>query len=180
MVHPPVIDPKALAAHASAVQKGVDGWRFTLQAPSYIAVMTYVDDGSIREKLYRAFNSRSSSGELDNRAITARILELRRAKAELLGFTSFADLVLEEHTGDVTRAADTGGADRDLAGIGSDPRNELLQAVDAHALNFAEVCCHCPLCLSRAWRISMVAGGVILLAGYSRPSPARSTSRSLH
>ncbi len=84
------------AARANAEQKGVAGWRFTLQAPSYTAVMTYLDDGKLREQLYRAFNTRSSNGAHDNRAITARILELRRSRAELLGFSSFADLVLED------------------------------------------------------------------------------------
>ena len=31
------------------------GWRFTLQAPSYIAVMTYLDDAAIRRQVYRAY-----------------------------------------------------------------------------------------------------------------------------
>ena len=101
------LPPSAVeAARASAEQKGVDGWRFTLQAPSYVAVMTYLDDEKIRECLYRAFSARSSNGEHDNRSITARILELRRAKAKLLGFSSFADLVLDD------RMAHNGGTAR--------------------------------------------------------------------
>jgi len=90
------------AARENAKQKGLEGWRFTLQAPSYLPVMTYLEDGAVREQLYRAFNARGSQGTHDNRAITARILELRRAKAALLGFSNFADLVLEDrmaHTG---------------------------------------------------------------------------------
>lgn len=90
------------AAKESARAKGVDGWRFTLQAPSYLSVMTYLDDSGIREKMYRAFTTRAASGDLDNRAIAARILELRRERARLLGYQDFADLVIENrmaHTG---------------------------------------------------------------------------------
>jgi len=97
------LPPTAVAAaRQSAASKGLDGWRFTLQAPSYTPLMTYLDDASIREQVYRAFNSRSAGGAFDNRALAASILELRREKARLLGFADFADLVLEDrmaHTG---------------------------------------------------------------------------------
>jgi oligopeptidase A len=91
------------AARASAQQKALDGWRFTLQAPSYTPVMTYLDDAAMRQKLYRAYAVRASQGQYDNRQLLGRILELRRAKAELLGFRNFADFVLHDrmaHTGE--------------------------------------------------------------------------------
>lgn len=85
------------AARASAQQKGLEkGWRFTLQAPSVMAVLTYLDDAEIRRTIWWAYNTRASSGEHDNRPHLARILELRRAKARLLGHPDFADLVLED------------------------------------------------------------------------------------
>jgi len=90
------------SAHESAKRKSREGWRFTLQAPDYIAVMTYLDDASIRRVMYDAYSIRATEGAHDNRAIVARILELRREKANLLGFGNFADLVLEDrmaHTG---------------------------------------------------------------------------------
>jgi oligopeptidase A len=91
------LPPSARAAAAvSAESKGLNGWRFTLQAPSYQPLMTYLDNREIREKMYRAFTTRASSGEFDNRAITAQILDLRREKAALLGYRDFADLVLED------------------------------------------------------------------------------------
>ncbi|MBI3472777.1 MAG: M3 family metallopeptidase [Candidatus Solibacter usitatus] len=97
------LPPSAVeAARQSAQSKGVEGWRFTLQGPSYLALMTYLDDAGIREKVYRAFVTRASSGEYDNRERVARILELRREKARLLGFADFSDLVLDDrmaHTG---------------------------------------------------------------------------------
>jgi oligopeptidase A len=90
------------SAQESAKRKGREGWRFTLQAPDYIAVMTYLDDASIRRGMYEAYSVRATEGAHDNRRIVARVLELRREKANLLGFGNFADLVLEDrmaHTG---------------------------------------------------------------------------------
>lgn len=84
------------AARESAQSKGKDGWRFTLQGPSYTAVMTYLDDRSIREKMWRAYNTRATGGKHDNRELIPKILALRSEKAHLLGYDNFADLVLEE------------------------------------------------------------------------------------
>ena len=85
---------QAAAEHAST--KGVEGWRFTLHAPSMIPLLTYLDDASIREHVWRAYNARAASGERDNRRIVERILELRRDKAALLGYGNFSDLVTED------------------------------------------------------------------------------------
>ncbi|MGB5810312.1 MAG: M3 family metallopeptidase [Polyangiales bacterium] len=91
------------AAAENAQGKDIAGWRFTLQAPSLIPVLTYLDDAAIREQVWRAYNTRASRGERDNRPIIERILELRRAKATLLGYADFSDLVTEDRmakTGD--------------------------------------------------------------------------------
>jgi oligopeptidase A len=85
------LPPSAVAAaRASAQAKNANGWRFTLQAPSYVALMTYLDDAAIREQVYRAYTTRATSDGFDNRGILGRILELRREKAHLLGFENFA------------------------------------------------------------------------------------------
>ncbi len=91
-----------MAARESAKSKGREGWRFTLQAPSYVPAMTYLGDRSIRQELWEASNRRATAGEYDNRDRIAKILRLRLEKAQLLGYKDFADLVLEErmaHTG---------------------------------------------------------------------------------
>jgi oligopeptidase A len=91
------------AARESAARKNLDGWRFTLQAPDYFAVMTYLDNHAIRRQVYEAFSVRATTAPRDNRPIVTRIIELRREKAELLGYGTFADLVLEDrmaHNGD--------------------------------------------------------------------------------
>jgi oligopeptidase A len=84
------------AAKASAEAKGSKGFRFTLQAPSFLPVMTYLDDASIRRQLWEAYNTRCTMGEYSNRELMRRILTLRREKAHQLGFFTFADLVLAD------------------------------------------------------------------------------------
>ena len=101
------LPPSAIAAaKENAAQKGVPGWRFTLQAPSYTPVMMYLNDAETRRAMYHAYAVRASSGIHDNRAHLRRILELRRAKAELLGFPNFADLVLHDRMAHSGRRAE--------------------------------------------------------------------------
>ncbi|MDJ0688106.1 MAG: M3 family metallopeptidase [Xenococcaceae cyanobacterium MO_188.B32] len=69
-------------------------WVVTLDYPSYIPFMKYATSSELREKLYKAFISRASDGELNNKANIDRILELRREKANILGFDTFAELSL--------------------------------------------------------------------------------------
>jgi oligopeptidase A len=95
-------------ARASAASKGLPepSWRFTLQAPSYQAVMTYLEDEQMRRKVYEAFVHRATEEKYDNRPVMRSILKLRAEKARLLGYPDFADLVLEDrmaHAGDRAR-----------------------------------------------------------------------------
>ena len=91
------LPPTAVAAaRESAERKGLEGWRFTLQAPDYLAVMTYMDNPATRRHLYEAYAVRATEEGRNNRPLIVRILELRREKARLLGFADFADLVLED------------------------------------------------------------------------------------
>ncbi len=69
-------------------------WRITLDYPSYVPFMQHSTRRDLREKLYKAFVSRASTGELDNMPLIERILELRKEKAMLLGFDSYAELSL--------------------------------------------------------------------------------------
>ena len=84
------------AARESAKSKGKEGWRFTLQTPSYVAAMTYLDDRALRRQLWEASNARGISGKFNNRELLVEILRLRREKSQLLGYADFANLVLEE------------------------------------------------------------------------------------
>jgi oligopeptidase A len=88
------LPPSAIAqARQSAEQKGHAGFRFTLQAPSVMAVLTYLDDAAIREAVWRAYNTRAAA---ENGPLIVRILALRDEKARLLGKEDFSDLVLAD------------------------------------------------------------------------------------
>ncbi len=69
-------------------------WRVTLDFPSYAPFMQHSKRRDLREQMYKAFISRASSGELDNRPIIKRILELRQELAELLGYKNYAEVSL--------------------------------------------------------------------------------------
>jgi oligopeptidase A len=69
-------------------------WRITLDAPSYVPFMQHGRRRDLRERLYRAFVTRASSGEHDNTPLLDRILRLRREQASLLGFASYAAMSL--------------------------------------------------------------------------------------
>jgi oligopeptidase A len=83
------------AARADAQRKGKQGWRFTLQIPSYLPVMQYADDASLRERMYRAYVTRAAEGSAqDNSPLMHAILALRAEEAHLLGYPSYADVSL--------------------------------------------------------------------------------------
>ncbi len=94
-------------ARQLAEQEGKAGWKFTLHMPSYLPVQQYAERRELREKMYRAYNTRASEfdasrqendqGEaksLDNMPLINRILELREEEARLLGFNNYAEISL--------------------------------------------------------------------------------------
>ncbi|OQW47292.1 MAG: peptidase M3 [Proteobacteria bacterium SG_bin7] len=83
-------------AQEAAKAKGKDGYLFNLQAPSLIPLLTYCDDRKIREKVWRAYNSRSLHEPYSNIPVLLRITKLRHERAKLLGFESHAHFILEE------------------------------------------------------------------------------------
>src|SRR5215212_1925092 len=92
------IPEDALQAAREAAQKdGKPGWKFTLHMPSYLPVMQYADDRSLRENLYRESATRASEfgkPEWDNTALIASIVGLRRELAGLLGYRTYAEVSL--------------------------------------------------------------------------------------
>ncbi len=85
------------AARQAAAAEGKNGWKLSLRMPCYLPVMQYAEHRGLRETLYRAFATRASefgNPEWDNSKIMARVLELRRETAELLGYASYADVSL--------------------------------------------------------------------------------------
>jgi peptidyl-dipeptidase Dcp len=89
-----VIEAAALTAKEMGKEKS---WVFTLQFPSYIPFMTYADDRGLREKMFKAYGSKSfKNDENDNRQLILKKVRLRHERAALLGYKSHADFVLEE------------------------------------------------------------------------------------
>lgn len=105
-------DSLLAAAAEAAVAEGADGataqngpWRITLEFSSYDPFMKNSRRRDLRERLYRAYMTRASSGAQSNQEIINRILKLRKAKARLLGFENFAQIsLLEKMAGTVAEA----------------------------------------------------------------------------
>jgi len=69
-------------------------WRITLDYPSFVPFLKDATRRDLREKLFRAFMSRASTGDLDNAPLIARTMTLREESARMLGYDSFAELSL--------------------------------------------------------------------------------------
>ena len=85
---------EGLAAEAAA--RGQEGWTVTLDAPSYGPFMTYSSQRDLKEQLYVAYNTRAKGGEFDNMENIRKIANLRLQIANLLGYETYADYVLED------------------------------------------------------------------------------------
>lgn len=83
------------AGAAEAAERGMDGWVYTLQTPSYRPFMAGSARRDLREKLYRAYASKAVGGKNDNTGLVRQIAELRIRIAKLLGFETYADYALE-------------------------------------------------------------------------------------
>ncbi|WP_136255626.1 oligopeptidase A [Onishia niordana] len=106
--HKDIVDEDALAGlpqsaretlKANAEAKGIEGYRITLDFPSFFPVMTHAQDRSLREEVYTAFVTRASdvgpnASEFDNAPVMEETLALRHELAELLGFATYADYSL--------------------------------------------------------------------------------------
>ncbi|MBN2744093.1 MAG: M3 family metallopeptidase [Marinilabiliaceae bacterium] len=84
-------------AKADAGARQLDGWVFTLHFPSYVPFMKYAQNRLLREQMFRAYSARGNQGnERDNKQVLSRIVQLRIEKAQLLGFRTYADYVLDD------------------------------------------------------------------------------------
>jgi peptidyl-dipeptidase Dcp len=86
------------AAAGVASANGLEGkWAFNLQRTSWTPFLTYSQRRDLREKLYTAYMNLGSNGnQYDNTDIASRIAALRVERAQLLGYETHADYVLEE------------------------------------------------------------------------------------
>lgn len=93
--------PAAVISGAAdaAKEKGKDGkWVFTLHKPSLIPFLQYSEKRELREKMFKAYTNRGNNdNELDNKSIASRMAALRVERANLLGYKTHADYVLEKN-----------------------------------------------------------------------------------
>ena len=101
--------PESALAQAKqmAQAKELDGWLFTLDAPSFMPVMSYSDNRELRFEMYQAFSTRASNqgpnaNEFDNAPLIDEMLALKKEKAGILGFDNYAELSV------ATKMADNG------------------------------------------------------------------------
>lgn len=134
--------PESALAQAKqmAQAKELDGWLFTLDAPSFMPVMSYADNRELRFEMYQAFSTRASNqgpnaNEFDNAPLIDEMLALKKEKAGILGFDNYAELSV------ATKMADNGqqvidfledlavkskpAAEQDLAELSAYVKNEF-------------------------------------------------------
>ncbi|MGM9765670.1 MAG: M3 family metallopeptidase [Candidatus Cryptobacteroides sp.] len=81
----------------TAKEKGLEGWVFTLDYPSYSPFMQNSERPDLRRQMYLAYNTKAVGGDNDNTGNVRKIAELRIKVANLLGYETWADYVLEEN-----------------------------------------------------------------------------------
>jgi oligopeptidase A len=86
-------------ARQHAQEKGVDGWLFQLDQPTYVAVVTDAESEPLRRTFYEAWLTRASdrgstAGRWDNSKVMEDILRLRHEAARLLNFSNYAEYAL--------------------------------------------------------------------------------------
>jgi peptidyl-dipeptidase Dcp len=80
----------------TAAEKGLEGWAFTLDHPSFGPFMKYSAVRDLRKDMWIAYNTRATEGENDNSEIVKNIIDLRIKIANILGYETYADYALEE------------------------------------------------------------------------------------
>lgn len=92
------IPEAVLAQYAEeAKERGLEEYVITLHYPSYLPAVTYSENRNLREELFLANGKKAfDSGKWDNQSLIKEIVTLRQEKAKLLGYTNFAEYVLEE------------------------------------------------------------------------------------
>ncbi len=94
------LPPSVVASGADAAKAAnmAGKWVYTLQAPSIWPFLQYADNRELRRQILSAYTSRNDHGdEWDNKKVLSRLAALRVERAQLMGYKTFADYVLEEN-----------------------------------------------------------------------------------
>ncbi|MBR4297780.1 MAG: M3 family metallopeptidase [Bacteroidaceae bacterium] len=89
-------DSQREQAKMAARERQLEGWVFTLHAPSYVPFLQYAESRELRKKMYEAYNTKCThNNEHNNFEIVSRLVNLRRELAQLLGYPTYADYALK-------------------------------------------------------------------------------------
>ena len=84
-------------ASEAAAKKGKEGeWLFTLQFPSMLPIMKFLENRDLRKKMSNAFTQKCLNDEFDNSELIKKIVKLRHERAALLGYRNYAAYILED------------------------------------------------------------------------------------
>jgi peptidyl-dipeptidase Dcp len=90
-----------------AKEKGLEGWCFTLDAPSYRPIMTYCKNRALRRKMFLAYNTLCiKKNKYNNLELVRKIVNLRLESAKLHGFKTYAQMVLKHRMARNTQTVD--------------------------------------------------------------------------
>ncbi len=129
-------DGAIAAAGEAAKSRSLDGkFVIALQNTTGQPPLASIEDRALRQRIHEASVTRGSKGgEFDNRAIIARMVKLRAQRAELLGYATHADYVLEDETAGTTKAVNTLLAQLAVPAV----RNARAEAADIQKIIDAE------------------------------------------
>ena len=89
-------DSQREQAAIAARECQLDGWGFTLHAPSYVPFLQYSERQDLRKKMYEAYNTKCThNNEHNNFEIVVQLVNLRRELAQLLGYATYAEYALK-------------------------------------------------------------------------------------
>lgn len=84
-------------AQELAKKQNKKGWIFTLNAPSFVPFLTYCENRKLRKELFLANAQKCFNGEKNNNSqLVIDLVNLRQQRANLLGYNTYSDFVLEE------------------------------------------------------------------------------------
>jgi peptidyl-dipeptidase Dcp len=94
-------------AAAEAGKRDKSGWIFTLHYPSYMPFMQYSERRDLRAKMLKAYASRAfRANEFNNSQNALKIANLRLEIARMLGFKTFAEMILGDRMADTPEKVD--------------------------------------------------------------------------
>lgn len=87
----------AAAAEEAKAREKEGQWIFTLQNASVMPFLQYADNRKLRKKIWEAYQNRGNNGNAkDNRINIVQLANLRMERAQILGYKTHADYVLDE------------------------------------------------------------------------------------